>query len=48
MNNNLIKNLPEDPKKMMQWSWSEIEPYFKELEKFNLNRGCDGIYVLIW
>ncbi len=48
MNNNLIKNLPEDPKKMMQWSWSEIEPYFKELEKCNLNADNVNDFLSDW
>ena len=48
MNNNLIKNLPEDPKKMMPWSWSEIEPYFKELEKCNLTADNINDFLSDW
>ncbi|MFB0509708.1 MAG: M3 family oligoendopeptidase, partial [bacterium] len=48
MDNNLFKNLPEAAFKMMNWSWAEIEPYYKELERFNLTASNVNNFLLDW
>jgi len=48
MGNNLLKNLPENAPKMMNWSWAEIEPYYKELAKYNLNASNISDYLRDW
>ena len=48
MDNNLIKTLPETATKMMDWSWAKIEPYYKELTKYNLNVANVNAYLRDW
>jgi len=48
MNNELLKNLPLDAKEMMNWSWAEIEPYYKELSAYKLNANNVSDYLKDW
>lgn len=48
MDNKSLRTLPDDAFKMMNWSWAEIEPYYKELERFNLTASNVNNFLLDW
>lgn len=48
MVNNLLKTLPDEAVKMMDWSWAKIEPYYQELTRYNLNAANVDGYLRDW
>ena len=42
------RSLPDDPKKFMEWSWAEIEPFFLRLEEFHLDEGNAAVWLGQW
>ncbi len=47
MSNN-FKNLPDAAKQMMDWSWIDIEPYYKELQAYKLGANNVSNYLRDW
>jgi oligoendopeptidase F len=48
MDNKSLKTLPEDATKMMDWSWTDVEPYYKELAKRILSAANVNDFLNDW
>lgn len=44
----MLKNLPITPEMLIDWSWPEIEPYYKELEARSITAGNVEAWLADW
>ena len=44
----MLKNLPTTPETLLDWSWTEIEPYYQELESRSLTASNVDAWLADW
>ena len=48
MNDDMLNALPQEATAMMEWSWPQIEPYYRELAGRALTRESVGAFMRDW
>ncbi|MBN1485813.1 MAG: M3 family oligoendopeptidase [Chloroflexia bacterium] len=44
----MFDNLPQKPEEILRWSWPQIQPYFEELSRRQLNAGNVAEFLADW
>ena len=44
----MLKNLPNTPEALIDWTWPEIEPHYQELESRSINAGNVDAWLADW